>query len=154
MTGVQTCALPIWRLACFLALALIAAGFGALFRWGATEGVAGLACVAAFLMLVWAFVATLCRRLVDAGRTRWWLAAPCVFSIIGFIAGFISYTPENPLDSLGDATRTTLTLAILPIMGVALGMFFSKVAAGFLAAIAVWWAFALLLLAPGSRKHD
>ena len=140
------------RLTYVITLAVLAAGFGALLRWGSLEGGQGAFSIACFALLTWVFLAALCRRLVDAGRTRWWLMTPFVLAIPAFFAGFALYAPPNPLQSLGDTAKTVMVVTVIPLFGVALGIFFSKIAAGLLSATAVWWGFALLLVIPGSRQ--
>ncbi len=122
--------------------------------WLSKQGTVGSwIALALFAAVAWCCGAIILRRMRDAGISRWWLIAPAVWSLAAFL--FFAYTYEPPplVDNLSPGMKLLAILAVVPALLAAFAWAIAKIAAGLLAAAAVWAVFVVLLLFPGSAAQ-
>jgi uncharacterized membrane protein YhaH (DUF805 family) len=113
---------------------------------------AGGVCLLLLLVLAWAFIATLAKRLVDAGRSRAWILTPIVFGFIAFVVGFLHFNPADVVGDMDAYGKSLFFASIFPIVAVGIAYLADKFVFGLVAAALVWCAFAAIIGLPGSRK--
>ncbi len=133
-------------------LALAAPAIG-LSRMAADSGASGTASAVVFLLLSWIFLATLAKRLKDAGRTRLWIFLPLALGLATFAMGFWFFQPPDLVTGAKAGGRAAATISIVPLILNGFAQVFSKAAYGLQAAALVWGLFSLALLVPDSKPR-
>lgn len=135
------------------AIAMLATLGAGLALWGDLEKTIGRFWPAPFALLLWIFLATLVKRLKDAGRSRGWIVVPLALGAGAAALGFALYNPPSLMDTMSDEMRAVAVITMLPVLLSAAGQVFARLVFAGACLAAVWGVFALALLFARSQPR-
>jgi len=121
---------------------------------GSAEGSAGLASALVYPALMWIFLATLAKRIKDAGRTRLWILLPVALGLVTFFGAFWFFQPVDPVTGGENAGRSATTISIVPLILGFAAMVAVKAGYGLKTTAFLWGIFSLVVLLLPSRPRD